>query len=131
MSDIAVAPDGEQIDWLVCRGCRALIYRRRFADTQSVCPNCAHHGRLPARTRLELLFDPGSFQSLGGRPQLFDPLEFVDTLPYRDRLIEARERTGLTEAVACAQGAIEGHPVVAAAMDFDFLGGSLGSATGE
>ena len=131
MGDIAAVSEGQQIDWLVCAGCRALIYGRRFADTQSVCPNCAHHGRVPARIRLDLLFDPGSTQPLGTHPQLFDPLEFVDTLPYPDRLIEARERTGLTEAVVCAEGTIEGHPVVAAVMDFDFLGGSLGSATGE
>ncbi|MBO2445580.1 acetyl-CoA carboxylase carboxyl transferase subunit beta [Actinomadura barringtoniae] len=123
----------EQSDWLVCRGCRGLIYRRRFADSLSVCPSCAHHARLPAHARLEALLDPDSIRPLAAvpAPTPFDPLEFVDTVPYPERVAAARARTGLDEAVVCAEGRIEGHEVVVAVMDFDFFGGSLGSATGE
>ena len=138
MGGNAVAADQEQTgteptDWLVCRGCRGLIYRRRFVDSLSVCPSCGHHARLSAHTRLEALLDPDSIRLLGAKPTPtpFNPLEFVDTVPYPERVSAARARTGLDEAVVCAEGRIEGHEVVVAVMDFDFFGGSLGSATGE
>ncbi|MFC4587963.1 acetyl-CoA carboxylase carboxyl transferase subunit alpha [Sphaerisporangium corydalis] len=119
-------------DWLICSGCRSLVYRRRFADELCVCPACGHHDRLSATERLTLLLDEGSCSLLpAGTGTVFDPLEFVDSRPYVDRLREARETTDLDEAVVCARGTIKGQPVVAAVMDFRFLGGSLGAATGE
>ncbi|WP_214410566.1 acetyl-CoA carboxylase, carboxyltransferase subunit beta [Sphaerisporangium fuscum] len=119
-------------DWLICSGCRSLVYRRRFADELHVCPSCGHHDRLSAPDRLAMLLDAGSWRLLESRPApVFDPLGFADSRPYPERIREAREATGLEEAVLCARGAIQGQPVVAAVMDFRFLGGSLGSATGE
>ncbi|WP_433254667.1 acetyl-CoA carboxylase, carboxyltransferase subunit beta [Streptosporangium sp. CA-135522] len=118
-------------DWLACPSCRSLVYRRRFADELSVCPDCGHHGRLPAPDRLSMLLDEGSSRLLEWEPTEFDPLGFVDSRPYPERLREARRDTGLAEAVLCARGTLGGQPVMTAVMDFRFLGGSLGSAAGE
>jgi acetyl-CoA carboxylase carboxyl transferase subunit beta len=121
------APTG----WSICRACRALVYRRRLARNLHVCPECGHHHPLSAPRRLEQLFDPGSVIGLGLPVGSGDPLEFVDSKPYPQRLRDARKATGLDEAVVCVQATIEGHPLVAAVMDFRFLGGSLGAAVGE
>ncbi|GII80972.1 hypothetical protein Sru01_59540 [Sphaerisporangium rufum] len=128
---LAIEGQVTDADWLICSGCRSLVYRRRFADDLHVCPSCGHHDRLSAPQRLALLLDEGSAVLLDPVPAVFDPLEFTDSRPYPDRLREAHETTGLSEAVVCARGTVRGRPVVAAVMDFRFLGGSLGSATGE
>src|SRR5437588_3462017 len=112
--------------WLVCGGCRTMLYGRRFARSGRVCPECGHHAPLTGRQRLASLLDPGSARLLDIAMSDSDPLEFTDSRPYTERLREARERTGMSEAVLCARGRIEGNPVVDAAMDFRFLGGSLG-----
>jgi len=117
--------------WLVCGGCRAMLYGKRFARSVRVCPECGHHAPLTARQRLASLLDPDSLRLLDIAVSDSDPLEFTDSRPYPERLREARERTGLSEAVLCARGRIEGNPVVIAAMDFRFLGGSLGANVGE
>ncbi|GAB2953561.1 hypothetical protein GCM10027203_67010 [Nonomuraea fastidiosa] len=108
-----------------------LLYRRRFVRDLLVCRECGHHAPLTAMERIDLLMDPGSVTPLPFQAGVFDPLEFTDALPYAARLSEARARTGLDEAVVCVRGTIEGHPLVAAVMDFGFMGGSLGSAAGE
>ncbi|MET8005466.1 acetyl-CoA carboxylase carboxyl transferase subunit alpha [Nonomuraea glycinis] len=118
-------------DWSRCRGCGVLLYRRRFIRDLLTCRECGHHASLTAVERVDLLMDPGSVSPLPFRARVFDPLEFTDVLPYAARLSEARERTGLDEAVVCVRGTIEGQPLVAAVMDFGFIGGSLGSAAGE
>lgn len=117
--------------WLLCRGCGEMIYGRRFERSAKVCPVCGHHGPLNAAERLAHLLDDGSLRILDFVVPDSDPLGFVDTEPYADRLRSARMRTGLDEAVVCARGAVEGHPVIVAVLDFRFLGGSLGSAVGE
>ncbi|GAB3435943.1 acetyl-CoA carboxylase carboxyltransferase subunit alpha [Flindersiella endophytica] len=118
-------------DWVVCEGCRTLLYRRRFERHLDVCAECGHHAPLTARRRLDLLLDPGSAEPLDVGAETVDHLGFVDSRSYPDRLREARDRTGMPEAVLCVRGRIDGHPVVVAAMDFRFLGGSLGGAVGE
>ncbi|MFD8478388.1 acetyl-CoA carboxylase, carboxyltransferase subunit beta [Kitasatospora sp. NPDC059673] len=125
-----MAEQSEPADWVRCEGCAGLVYGRRYARTLQVCPDCGHHGRLTAPQRLAQLLDPGTAEPLGPVPALHDPLGFVDSRPYQDRLDEARDRTGLHEAVLVAAGQIEGQPCVAAVMDFRFLGGSLGCAVG-
>ncbi|WP_018501318.1 acetyl-CoA carboxylase carboxyl transferase subunit [Parafrankia discariae] len=117
--------------WLVCDGCRRMIYGRRFARGGHVCPECGWHARLTAPQRVALLLDEGSVEVVDTPVTAADPLEFVDTRPYADRLRSARASTGLSEAVVVARGRIEGAPVVTAVMDFRFLGGSLGAAVGE
>ncbi|GAA2272127.1 MULTISPECIES: acetyl-CoA carboxylase, carboxyltransferase subunit beta [Kitasatospora] len=117
-------------EWVRCGHCAGLIYGRRFRRSLRVCPDCGWHGRLSAQQRLDQLLDPGSAEPLRQVAALHDPLGFVDSRPYHERLADARADTGLEEAVLCATGRIEGQPVVVAAMDFRFLGGSLGCGVG-
>ncbi|WP_131786795.1 acetyl-CoA carboxylase, carboxyltransferase subunit beta [Protofrankia symbiont of Coriaria ruscifolia] len=117
--------------WLVCGGCRSIIYAKRFTRSLRVCPECGWHAPLTAVERLTTLLDPGSVALVDTVVSDSDPLRFVDSRPYVDRLRDARAATGLAEAVVSARGRIDGNPVVVAAMDFRFMGGSLGAAVGE
>ena len=131
MVDIdARPPAAEQSDWVRCDGCASLVYAKRFQRTLRVCPDCGWHAHLTAQQRLDGLLDPGSATPIPPPAAVHDPLGFTDTRPYPDRLADARARTGLSEAVVCVQGRIEGRPLVVAAMDFRFLGGSLGCGVG-
>jgi acetyl-CoA carboxylase carboxyl transferase alpha subunit/acetyl-CoA carboxylase carboxyl transferase beta subunit len=118
--------------WVLCVNCRSIVFGPRLARALNVCPECGHHGRLDARTRLAQLADAGSVRLLDqpdrGVPDL---LGFIDTMPYPERVRQARARTGLDEAVLCARVSIEGVDAIAAVMDFEFLGGSLGAVAGE
>src|ERR671921_742607 len=114
-----------------CPGCDAALYTRELEDSAYVCTHCGHHFRIGARQRLALLYDEGKYEELDAEVISTDPLEFIDTKPYRERLEQARRKTGLPEAVINARGRIGGHPALVAAMDFSFLGGSMGSAVGE
>lgn len=120
----------EDTDWVVCPGCRGMIYAKRLARNLHVCPDCGEHHRLTAHQRLEQLLDEAP-QELDVSGRSVDVLGFTDTKPYTVRLAEARAATGLEEGVVIARGAVDGHPVVCAVMDFRFLGGSLGAAVGE
>lgn len=130
MTKTAKAPDPRPPDWVKCESCGSLVYGKRFARRLRVCPDCGHHARLTAHQRLDQLLDPGSGTPVSTVRTPQDPLGFVDTRPYADRLRAARANTGLAEAAVCARGRIEGRPVVVVAMDFRFLGGSLGCAVG-
>src|SRR5918998_1062900 len=114
-----------------CPGCDAALYTRELEDSAYVCQHCGHHFRIGARQRLALLYDEGKYEELDAEVISTDPLEFVDTKPYRERLEQARRKTGLPEAVINARGRLGGHPTLIAAMDFQFLGGSMGCAVGE
>jgi len=129
MVDIASPPTTESA-WVRCDRCVTLIYDKRFSRALQVCPDCGSHARLTAGQRVEHLLDPGSAVPLDHVETVRDPLGFVDSRPYPERLSEAQAETGLDEAVLCVRGAIEGRPVVVAAMDFRFLGGSLGCGVG-
>lgn len=121
-------------EWTHCRDCGSLVYRRALSRNLEVCPTCGRHRRVPADRRLRQLLDPGSHHPLPHAepdPLGSDPLGFVDTVPYPRRLAAARERTGLPEAALAATGTVHGRPVVAVAMDFRFLGGSLGAGVGR
>ncbi|GAA2637503.1 hypothetical protein GCM10010399_83360 [Dactylosporangium fulvum] len=120
-----------KLDWLACPRCRALVYRRRFTRLHDVCPDCGFHAPLTAQRRLDLLLDPGSARLEPVAATQVDPLGFHDVVPYVERLARARAQTGLTDAVLVATGTIGGHPLVVAAMDFRFMGGSLGTAAGQ
>ncbi|WP_425586068.1 acetyl-CoA carboxylase, carboxyltransferase subunit beta [Thermocatellispora tengchongensis] len=130
-SGASVANGEKRSEWVLCRGCGEMVYGRRFAREAKVCPGCGFHAPMGARERIAHLLDDGSVRELDFRVPDADPLEFVDTEPYPERLRRARARTGLDEAVVCARGRIEGHPVIVAVMDFRFFGGSLGAAVGE
>lgn len=96
-----------------------------------VCPVCDYHFRINARTRIEQLFDEGSFEELFAEIRPTDPLEFVDTESYKDRIERAHAKTGLNDAVVTGLAKIKGHKIATAIMDFDFMGGSMGSVVGE
>ena len=118
-------------DWVMCPDCGELQYRKRLVQNLQVCRECGSHHRLTAAERIAQLFDDGHATVIDDRVQSVDVLEFVDSKPYPDRLRAARRQTGLDEGVLVVHGTIDGNPVIAAVMDFRFLGGSLGGAVGE
>jgi len=114
-----------------CLECETALFKRDLEESLQVCPKCNYHFRIGARERLALLYDEAAYEELDNDVISSDPLGFVDTKPYPQRLEQARRATGLPEAVITARGKIGGHAVYAGAMDFSFLGGSMGSAVGE
>src|SRR4051812_23936681 len=114
-----------------CPECENALYKRELTDSHEVCRHCGYHFRYTAEGRLQDLFDDGHFEKLDEEITSGDPLGFVDSKPYKDRLEQAREISGLREAVISAKGMVGGHLVYAAAMDMAFIGGSMGSAVGE
>lgn len=118
-------------EWVQCPRCSATIYAPRLRREQQVCPDCGHHHRIGAVDRIDQLVDPGSWSPADDQPRSADPLGFSDTLPYPERVEKARRRAGLDEAAVYGTAMIDGRPAVIAAMDFRFLGGSMGSAVGE
>ena len=126
-----IARETELTEWVSCRRCRSLVYAKRLHRGLGVCPDCGHHGRVDAHRRLTQLLDPGSVELLDLPVHSGDPLRFVDSKPYPQRVAEARRHTGLEHAVVCAAGTVEGNPLIVTVMDFRFMGGSLGGAVGE
>ena len=114
-----------------CEGCETHLFKGELDDNLQVCKECNHHFRIGARERLALLFDEGEYEELDAEVISIDPLEFVDSKPYPERLQQAKESSGLPEAIINARGTVGDHPVVAGAMDMTFIGGSMGSAVGE
>jgi acetyl-CoA carboxylase carboxyl transferase subunit beta len=117
--------------WIICPGCREIIYRKEVERNQRVCPKCSHHFRVGAVERVRQLVDEGSFvaQDEGVAPE--DPLRFKDARRYPDRVREAARKSGLNEAILCGEAAILGRRVQLCAFEFDFMGGSMGSVVGE
>jgi acetyl-CoA carboxylase carboxyl transferase subunit beta len=114
-----------------CDGCEAHLYKGELEDGLQVCKHCGHHFRIGARERLALLFDEGKYEEIDSEVISIDPLGFVDSKPYTERLTQALDASGLPEAIINARGTVGDHPVVAGAMDMTFIGGSMGSAVGE
>ncbi len=117
--------------WVKCAGCKEIIYRKEVVRRAWICPKCGYHFRISARDRLASILDEGSMVEFDAALGSVDPLKFQDTKPYRERLETYRKKTGLNDAVICVTGAIEQVPVVAAAMEYGFMGGSMGSVVGE
>ena len=114
-----------------CPECENSLYKRELIESFQVCSHCDYHFRFPARERLGMLFDDGKYERLDEEITSGDPLEFFDTKPYKDRIIQAKESSGLPEAIVSGAGEVGGHRVYAGAMDMSFIGGSMGSAVGE
>lgn len=114
-----------------CPECDNALYKRELKESLQVCTHCAYHFRFGARLRLDVLFDEGDYERLDEDVTSADPLEFVDTKPYKDRIVQAKASSGLPEAIVSGTGTVGGHPVYAGAMDMGFIGGSMGSAVGE
>lgn len=121
-------PDGL---WTKCGGCGEIIHRKQLEQNLFTCPKCNHHFRIGSKEYFEVLLDEGSFGEMDRKMQSTDPLGFVDTKRYADRLRETIKKTGLNEAVRTGTGRINKIPVVIACMDFAFIGGSMGSVVGE
>ena len=117
--------------WTKCVHCDAQLLKTDLEENMFVCPHCDYHYRIGARKRIAQLFDEGSFEELFKNILPTDSLEFFDTESYADRLKKAHEKTGLDEAVITGIGAIHGHKIAVAVMDFEYMGGSMGSVVGE
>ena len=117
--------------WSKCPACEAVLYATDLENNLQVCPKCSHHNRLSARARLDLLLDPEGRSEIGAEVLPVDSLKFKDSKKYPDRLMEANRDTGESDSLVVMQGAINTIPVVAAAFEFDFMGGSMGSVLGE
>jgi acetyl-CoA carboxylase carboxyl transferase subunit beta len=117
--------------WSKCPSCAAVLYATDLEKNANVCPKCGHHNRISARERLDLLLDPEGRFEIGVEVTPLDPLKFKDDKRYPDRLEEAEKSTGETDALIVMQGAIRNVAVVASAFEFEFMGGSMGSAVGE
>jgi acetyl-CoA carboxylase carboxyl transferase subunit beta len=117
--------------WHKCPSCEAMIFHRDLEEHLHVCQHCGHHMRLDPPRRLAMLFDDGAYQTIELPKVLVDPLKFRDTKRYTDRLKEAQSKTGRADAIMVAHGSMGGLPVVVAAFDFGFMGGSMGMAVGE
>jgi acetyl-CoA carboxylase carboxyl transferase subunit beta len=117
--------------WVKCPGCAHLIYNKDLEQNLHVCPKCSHHFRISAGDRLKALFDQGHYTEHFPELRSNDPLEFTDTKPYRERLQKTIAATGLKDAVIVATGKLDGLPVVVAAMEYAFIGGSMGVVVGE
>ena len=117
--------------WVKCPDCDAIIYTRDLPKSLSVCTKCAHHFRLTARERLLYLFDGDHWSEQDPQMRSNDPLQFTDTKPYHSRLTASRSATGLADAIIVGVGRIDGIEAVAAAMEYAFIGGSMGVVMGE
>ncbi|MCX5719796.1 MAG: acetyl-CoA carboxylase, carboxyltransferase subunit beta [Nitrospirae bacterium] len=117
--------------WVKCDSCKEVVYKKEIERNLKVCPKCNYHFRISARERLRLLVDEGSFIEIDTEIKSGDPLHFKDAIPYKDRLKENENKSGLKEAVISGDALIKGHPVSVVVMDFFFMGGSMGSVVGE
>ena len=116
--------------WIKCLGCRQTIWKADLEANQNVCPKCQHHFKISARQRLDLLLEPG-YQLVDMGLRSTDPLNFNDIKPYKQRLAKARQETGLNDAIMNATGQMGPHAVVISAMEYAFIGGSMGAVVGE
>jgi acetyl-CoA carboxylase carboxyl transferase subunit beta len=117
--------------WIKCPGCTQLIYKKDLDESLNVCPKCGHHFRISAAERLRALFDDGRYTEHFPNLISLDPLQFTDTKPYRQRLQHTISSTGLKDAIIVATGTLDGLDVVVAAMEYSFIGGSMGVVVGE
>ena len=117
--------------WTKCPGCQTLIYKKDLEESLNVCPKCGHHFRIGAAERLRTLFDDGRYDEHFTGLVSSDPLRFVDTKPYKDRLQKTIAATGLNDSVIVGTGTLDSLPVTIAAMEYSFIGGSMGIVAGE
>jgi acetyl-CoA carboxylase carboxyl transferase subunit beta len=117
--------------WMRCQNCGAMLYRKAVTDNLHVCPECEQHFRMDARTRIEMLVDPESFEEEDTKLESADPLKFKDLKSYKSRLSDQQKKTGLKDAVVCGKAFIKGRPVSLAVMDANFIMASMGAVVGE
>lgn len=117
--------------WVKCGNCKEIVYKREVEKNLKICPKCNYHFRISAKERIELIVDEGSFTEINPDITSGDPLSFMDTMPYKERLAENQEKSGLKDAILTGEALINGYNACIAVMDFSFLGGSMGSTVGE
>jgi acetyl-CoA carboxylase carboxyl transferase subunit beta len=117
--------------WEKCPACSAVLYRAELERNLDVCPKCSHHLRISARRRLDMLLDESPREEIAVTMKATDPLKFKDLKKYRDRLSEAQKKTSESDALVVVKGALKGEPIVVAAFEFSFMGGSMGTVVGE
>jgi len=117
--------------WVKCDKCKQILWKKDLEAHLQCCPKCGYHFKLGSHARLEMLFDDGRYTEHDARLTSTDPLKFKDTKPYRDRLKQAEKVTGMKDAVLTGEGEIEGKPAIICAMEFQFVGGSMGAVVGE
>lgn len=117
--------------WTKCKDCDSQVYKKDIAENIGLCPECDHHFRMLAEDRIALLADEGSFVQWSGEIQALDPLDFVDTLPYPERLKKSQEKRERPDAIITGAATLDDEPVALSVMDFFFAGGSMGSVVGE
>lgn len=121
-------PDGQ---WTKCESCSEIIHKKQLEKNFFTCPKCSYHFRIGSKEYFEILLDEKTFKETDAKIRSVDPLNFVDTKKYSDRLKDSIRKSGLNEAVRTGTAKINGMPVVIACMDFSFIGGSMGSVVGE
>jgi acetyl-CoA carboxylase carboxyl transferase subunit beta len=117
--------------WTKCASCNAVLYRAELERNLDVCPKCNHHMRVFGRKRITMFLDDAPMEEIGANLVPFDKLKFKDSKKYKDRLLQAQKNTGEKDALIALKGKVKGVPVVVAAFDFRFMGGSMGSVVGE
>ncbi len=117
--------------WIKCPACETVLYKTDLEQNINVCPKCGQHHRIAARSRLDAFLDPEGRYEIGQEVLPVDPLKFKDSRKYPERLRDALEQTGETDALVVMGGAVLSIPIVAACFEFDFMGGSMGSVVGE
>jgi acetyl-CoA carboxylase carboxyl transferase subunit beta len=117
--------------WVKCDDCKQILWKKDLENNLHCCPKCNHHFKMGARTRLEMLFDEGRYEEHDAELASTDPLQFKDSKSYRDRLKQAERKTGLKDALITGEGQVEGKPAIICAMEFRFIGGSMGGVVGE
>ena len=120
----------EETLWISCK-CKNLIYKEDFKSNFYCCTKCGSHHKVPCKDRFNLFFDNGNYEIIDAPLPVDDPLEFVDNKKYKDRLRDARKKTGQDDAILIAKGKVKNVDVIVGAQDFRFIGGSFGAASGE
>ena len=117
--------------WIKCESCGAMLFRKEFEQRHRVCQTCGHHFTLPARQRIDLTVDRGTFVELWPQLAAVDVLQFHDRVPYGEKLVQTRQKTGEADAIVVGDASIKGIPCALGVMNFEFLGGSMGMVVGE
>jgi acetyl-CoA carboxylase carboxyl transferase subunit beta len=128
-------PSGKRVQteglWVKCEGCKQILWKKDLEGNLQCCPKCNYHFKMSACARLEMLFDEGRYTEHDAQLASTDPLRFRDTKSYRERLRKAEKTTGAKDALLSGEGLLEGKPLILCAMEFDFIGGSMGAVVGE
>ena len=117
--------------WIKCESCGAMLFRKEFEQKNRVCGTCGYHFTLPARERIALTVDAGTFEELWANLRAQDVLDFNDRVPYAEKLVQTKQKTGEADAIVCGLGKVKGFACALGVMNFQFLGGSMGMVVGE